>query len=365
MRVLINGLQAGNRSGTGRYTVELVRALIEHAPDVDLSVVWPAHLIAAAPRDGARVLPCNARPVARVVAEQRGLPAFRRDGADITHYPANFGPIARVPGLVVTVHDLGFLRNPDWFPADRAWYYRLLAKRTLRQARRIIADSAATRDDLRDLLGVDPSLVDVVPLGVAPEFRPRDVGSVAAARVRHRLPERYLLYVGTLEPRKNLVRLIEAFSAVAAEIPDDLVIAGRDGWKHAPIREAAAASPHRDRIHFPGFLAHDDLAALLTGARAFVWPSLFEGFGLPVLEAMACGAPVLTSDTSSLPEVAGDAALPVNPADTAAIAGALRRLAEDDALCGALSAAGVARAAEFTWERTARETVRAYAAALA
>jgi glycosyltransferase involved in cell wall biosynthesis len=364
VRILINGLQAGNRSGTGRYTVELVQALGRVAPEHALSVVWPSHLLATAPRQGARVLACNARPLARVLAEQRGLRGFGADAADIVHYPANFGPLARVPGLVVTVHDLGFLRNPDWFPQDRAWYYRFLAKQTLRRARRIIADSEATKRDVEALLGIAPDRVDVVPLGVSPRFRPQDAAAVAAARARFRLPASYLLYVGTMEPRKNLVRVVEAYSRIAGEIPQDLVIAGRNGWKHAPIHEAAKASPHAARIHFPGFIAQDDLPAVLSGARAFVWPSLFEGFGLPVLEAMACGTPVLTSDRSSLPEVAGAAALLIDPEDGDAIAGGLRRLAQEDHTCATLRHAGLERAAGFTWDRTARETLRSYEAAL-
>ncbi|MFQ3661823.1 MAG: glycosyltransferase family 1 protein, partial [Chloroflexaceae bacterium] len=166
----------------------------------------------------------------------------------------------------------------------------------------------------------------------------------------------YFLYIGTIQPRKNLTRLIEAFAHAG---PDDalLVIAGRRGWLSEPIVRRVAELGLTNRVRFPGYVPDADLPALLSGALAFVFPSLYEGFGMPVLEAMACGAPVLTSTTSALPEVAGDAALLVDPCDTDAIAAALRRLAADAPLRASLRARGLVRAADFTWERCARKTL--------
>jgi glycosyltransferase involved in cell wall biosynthesis len=359
MRVLINGLQAGNRSGTGRYTVELARALAVRPEIEELTLVWPESAPAPeGPR--VRIIRRDDRMLQRVFFDHIGLSALcTRVGADIVHYPANFGPASGARNLVVTVHDLSFLKHPEWFRPDRAWYYRMAIRRTVGLAARLIADSQATADDLNALLGVPAGRIEVIPLGVSAEFQPSSADIRDKVRRAYGLPERFFLYVGTLEPRKNLPRLVEAWSRVADGAPD-LVIAGRAGWKNRALDAAIARSAHRARIHRPGFVAQADLPALLSAADAFVWPSLFEGFGLPPLEAMACGAPVLTSNVSCLPEVVGDAALMVDPADTGAIADGLQRLATDAALRSELRKKGAARAQAFTWERTARLTVQSY-----
>jgi glycosyltransferase involved in cell wall biosynthesis len=282
-------------------------------------------------------------------------------GADLIHCPANFcSGRSRIP-QVLTVHDLSFLRHPEWFRVDRAAYYSYAIRRSVRLARRIIADSRATATDLESLLGVSPARIDVVPLGVGAEFQPATAERVDAVRKQYDLPEAFFLYVGTHEPRKNLARLVEAWNSIADEYPQDLVLAGRAGWKSAHLTAAIAASPHAARIHRPGYVPRRDLPALLSAADAFVYPSLFEGFGLPPLEAMACGTPVLTSATSSLPEVVGNAAVLVDPTDIASIAdGLLRVLAE----ATALRQHGPQRAAAFTWERCAAATIAIYRAAL-
>lgn len=360
MRVVFNAMQAGNRSGTGRYSTELLHALLDLSPRPDITVVWPSHVMTAGLEQRTTLLRYGANPVQRIITDQRGLATLLPFTPDVLHYPANFGPALRRRGLVVTVHDLGFLRCPAWFPQDRAWYYRLLAKRIAHTATRVIADSQATRDDLISLTRVPEDRIDVIPLGVSTLFRPQDAAAQTAARTRYGLPEQYFLYVGTQEPRKNLPRLIAAYARMASATACDLVVAGREGWKVEAIRTAVADAGCADRIHFPGYVAQEALPAVLSAARAFVWPSLFEGFGLPPLEAMACGCPVLTSNTSSLPEVVGDAALLVDPEDTDAIAGALQQLAQDDACCSALRTRGLARAASFTWARTAQATFETY-----
>jgi len=231
-------------------------------------------------------------------------------------------------------------------------------------ATRIITDSQATAADLHGMLGIPQDRIDVIPLGVDEAYRPVSPQDAAAVRSKYSLPESYFLYLGTLEPRKNLVRLIEAWSRIADACPHDLVIAGREGWKMRHIRRAVAASSQPSRIHRPGFIAHGDLPAMIGAAAAFVWPSLCEGFGLPPLEAMACGVPVLTSNISSLPEVVGDAALLVNPHHVEAIAEGMLQLAEDVPLRNALKARGLERAAGFTWRRTAEATIKTYRAVL-
>jgi glycosyltransferase involved in cell wall biosynthesis len=216
--------------------------------------------------------------------------------------------------------------------------------------------------------GISPNKIDVVHHGLSPQFRPLDGAAVAEACARYGLgaPGSYLLYVGTVQPRKNLARLIDAFAQVARQEAGGaalrLVIAGKRGWLTEEIERRAAASGVAGQVLFPGFVADADLPALLSGALAFVFPSLYEGFGMPVLEAMACATPVLTSTTSALPEVAGDAALLVDPHDTEAIAEGIARLLSDAALRERLRERGMQRAAQFTWHRCASETLRVLAA---
>lgn len=359
MRVLLNALQAGNRSGTGRYTLELMYALIA-TDEVDLGVVWPMDALPDRVPRGARVIGQTGGALARVMADQWTIPRAHARPYDLVHYPANIGPLRVNTPTVLTVHDLSFCHHPEWFSKSRAAYYRWAVPATARRATRVIADSEMTREDLVTLARVSPDKIDVVPLGVSDSFKPATESEKAAVRERHTLPERFFLFVGTLEPRKNLPRLVATWSSIAKEIPEDLVIAGRWGWRREELETALIKSPHRDRIHLIDFIAGEDLSAVLCCARAFVWPSLFEGFGLPPLEAMACGTPVLTSNTSSLPEVVGEAALMVDPQSESEITAALLRLSREDRLCVDLSKRGIGRAAAFTWARTARETLAVY-----
>lgn len=361
----MDGLQAGNQSGTGVYTNRLIRWLPEVAEDLDLAVLWPRGV--RPPEDRAvEFIPVRVSGVTdRLLLSQYTLPKLRRRGkADLAHYTSTVGSLLYAPETVVTVHDLSFFRHPEWFRRERAWYYRWATVLSVRPARRVIADSEATSLDLQAFLDIPESRIDVVPLGVDEWLAPADLGEIARARQEYGLPERYFLYLGTLEPRKNLPALVRAWSSVAEHLPQDLVLAGRWGWHAKALRGAVAASPHRSRIHFPGFIASEDLAAVLSGADGFVWPSLWEGFGLPPLEAMACGTPVVTSSTSSLPEVVGEAAILVSPEDEEAIAHALVRLVTDHALCQSLREAGLARASQFTWRRTAALTASSYRRAI-
>ncbi len=372
MRVLLNALQAGNRSGTGRYTIELAHALSHAHLLSELALAWPCGL----PFEGAdvRLLRQSASAPARLWADQWELPRrCRREAFDLLHYPANIGALFPLGcRTVVTVHDCSFYRNPEWFRPGRAVYYRVAATRSSRAAVRVIADSCATAEDIETFMGITRDRIDIVPLGISPAFAPPGVKRVQELRRRMKLPERFFLYVGTIEPRKNLARLLEAWSRHAAR-PDfpSLVIAGRMGWKTDRFQEAvvkhqktAKDQAARCRLQLLDHVAQADLPVLLGAAEAFVWPSLCEGFGLPPLEAMACGVPVLTSSASSLPEVTGDAALLVNPEDTDAIADGLELLAEETSLREILKEKGMRRAQEFSWNRTAQLTVESYQRAL-
>jgi alpha-1,3-rhamnosyl/mannosyltransferase len=260
--------------------------------------------------------------------------------------------------LVVTVHDLLPLRMPQWFTRETRAHARLTLP-FLRRADHLLTNSDWTRDEVLDLLGVAPERVTVTPFGVAPRFGPREVDRERLA-ARYGIEGRYVLCVGTREPRKNLGFAARAFDLVAADVPDcELVVTGAPGWG---LDESAH---HGARIRRTGFVSDEELVDLYAGAACFFFPSLAEGFGFPPLEAMACGAPVVSSERRAMADVLGDAALLVDPTDAEAAAAALRRVLGDEELAGRLRDAGLRRAGELTWERCAQATADAYAVAVA
>ena len=283
-------------------------------------------------------------------------PRARTLGADLLHCPANFGPALRVLPTVVTVHDLLPLRHPEWVPGGRARAAAVgaLQRRTLAAADRIVADSAATAADVIALGGRSAGEVDTVPLG-APAPTPRP--SRAA-------PERpFLLAGGNRMPHKNLARLVEAWSLIPAGERPRLVVTGSHG--DDPLRAEVARHGLDGDVDLRGWVRPDELAALYATACGYVLPTRFEGFGLPVLEAMAAGCPVLASDLPVLREVGGEAMDVFDPTSASAVAAAVRRLVADPARQDALRAAGRARAEAFTWERTATGTLAAFHRTLA
>lgn len=281
-------------------------------------------------------------------------------GLDLVHSPspAAVPPPGRGQRLVVTVHDLAFVVHPELFPTQWRLMYRAALSRAARSADAVLTVSRHTAEDLVRHTRIDPRRIHVTPLAAVLPEGPADVDATLA-RLKIRTP--YLLYVGTLEPRKNLVRLVRAYRRAAATgLPHALVLAGPVGWHHEPIlAEASRGSPGSVILTGP---TRDDreLDALYRGAALFCYPSLYEGFGLPVLEAMARGVPCVLSTSSSLPEVAGDAALLVDPRSTAGIADAIQRAAGDAELAGRLRTLGAERAARFSWATTAEKTLEAY-----
>ncbi|HVO71574.1 MAG TPA: glycosyltransferase family 1 protein, partial [Aggregatilineaceae bacterium] len=235
--------------------------------------------------------------------------------------------------------------------------------RSVRRATHVLADSRATRNDLVELYDTPPDKITVLLGGVNPEFAPvKDQHVRRAVQQRYGLPgNRYIFSIGTVQPRKNYARLIEALAALGPECEDvHLVIAGGRGWLEGPIYRAVGDLHLTGRVHFIGFARDEDLPALYSEAACLAYPSLYEGIGLPVLEAMACGIPVVTSNISSMPEVAGDAALLVDPYDVAALADALQRLLTDDALRADRVSRGVIQASRFTWTRAAQQLIEVY-----
>ena len=313
-------------------------------------------------------LPLASRAV-RIPYEQLALPvAGRRRGLDVFHFcDQAVSAVAPAPRTVVTVHDLAMVRLPETFGSRRATYKTAMTRRAVARASLVIADSGATKDDLVALLGADPACVRVVPLGVEPRFAAAGEAEAAAATRALGLTEPYLLYVGRLEPRKNLPVLVDAYARARRRhgVTASLVLAGSPSWLDEDLPARASAAGVGDHVRLIGHVPDGLLPGLLHGAVGVAYPSRYEGFGLPVLEAMAAGTAVVTSSVSSLPEVAGDATLLVDPDDVDGLAEALGRLEGDGALRTQLAAAGRVRAAGFTWERTAAETVAVYLEAAA
>ncbi len=270
-----------------------------------------------------------------------------------------------LPGTrtILTVHDLSFVRAPGAANPRLRAYLNDVVPRSVRRADHILADSQATKDDLIDLYDTPATKIDVLLSGVSAQFAPvTDSARLSAVRARYGIGDSpYILAVGTVQPRKNYERLIRAL-VVLPRVLDDvkLVIVGGRGWLSSPIYKAVEQLHLTDRVIFPGFADDADLPTLYSGARVFAYPSLYEGFGLPILEAFRCGVPVLSASTSSLVEVAGSAAILIDPFSIDAIANGLAQLLSDDALRSRLIEAGYAQAAPFTWDRAAEQLRKLY-----
>ncbi len=303
-------------------------------------------------------------PLRRIVWEQVIQP-FQLGGLDLYHALAFVAPLPLPAPMVVTVYDLSFIHYPNRLPAARRLYLRLFTGLTCRRARRVMVISQSTGDDVARTLGIPANKIDLAQPGYDPRiFHPLPFNKIANFRRAKNLPERFWLFIGTLEPRKNLTVLLEAYAALpdAQRIP--LIIGGGKGWDYEPIFEAVERHHLGAWVQFPGFIPSAELRFWYNSAEAFIFPSVFEGFGLPVLEAMACGTPVIVSDASSLPEVAGDAGLTLPPHDVGAWTQALRRAAEDVAWRRSARERGFEQAARFRWEATANKTIESYRKAI-
>jgi glycosyltransferase involved in cell wall biosynthesis len=307
------------------------------------------------------------RPPVRIAWEQTVLPlAAARARLPLLACPVNIRPVGCPCPAVVTVHDLIFLRDPARYQASKRLYLQALTGWSVRHARRVIAVSEATAADITGLLGVPRRRITVIPNGVeADGLRPLPPAEVAAFRRAKGLPDNVILYVGTLEPRKNLPALVRAFAAVREATGATLVIAGGKGWFYEEIFRTVRELGLEDAVRFPGYVPDAELPLWYNSARVFAYPSVYEGFGLPALEALACGVPVIAADTSALPEVVGTAGVLVDPHSDAALAAALRAVLTDPALAARLAAAGPAQAARFSWDAAARQTLAVYESAIA
>jgi glycosyltransferase involved in cell wall biosynthesis len=365
-------LVPGETGGMEVAARELIPELVAAAPQARFTAF--VNREAAAAKDGpwgelipAVTVPVNARSrVQWVAGEQLLLPSMAaRAGVDLLHSMASTAPLRGRFRRVVTIHDLIYARFPEAHTGLRNRGMKALVPAAARRSQRVIADSESTRRDLIELLRIDSGLIDVVPLGLgAPTGRA--ALPEAEARARFELGSRdVLLSLSAKRPHKNLAALIEALALIEADKRPMLVLPGYPTWHEQELRESAAQAGVEDDVRFLGWISGEEVEGLWALARGFVFPSLYEGFGLPVLEAMARGVPVACSDASSLPEVAGDAALLFDPHDRAQMAATMTRLMEDAELRERLRALGLARVQSFTWARSARLTLESYERALA
>ena len=358
--------------GIGRYTRELVRAVAKLPPDFDY------HLFSAKPPDTLPVAnplpedvhlrwhpaPLSEKWLYRFWYRARlPLPVQWSTGPlDLFHSPDFvLPPVSGGIPTLLTVHDLSFVYYPETFPAPLVTYLNRVVPWSVARATHVLADSEATRNDLLTVWGVPPHKVTVLYSGVSGAFRPMDDVAQTAVHRRYQLDDQpYLLAVGTVQPRKNYEMLVRAFARIQDRLPHTLAIAGGKGWMEETLLEEIARLGLAERVRMLGFVDDADLPALYSGATAVIMPSLYEGFGLPVLEAMACEVPVIISDVSSLPEVGGAAALQIAPVDELAWAEGMLAVVQDRPRRAEMAAAGRAQVARFSWDRAARQLVTLY-----
>jgi alpha-1,3-rhamnosyl/mannosyltransferase len=375
MRVAINQLTAlGAKTGIGNYTAELLRGLRIVAPGDSFEAFpprWWGSLsgLGRSLRGGGRgsragwksaflspLRKLSERALGGYLGMARCLSAI-----DLYHEPDHV-PLASSLPTVATVHDLSVLVHPEWHPADRVARFERCFARGLQQCRHLLAVSEFTRQELMRVLNVPADKITCTPNGVRSDLRPLTADELASARRRLGLPERFLLFVGTIEPRKNLLMLLRAYCDLPASVRDGcpLVLAGGWGWNAAEFRAYFESEAiHRGVVH-RNYVPDEDMAALYSGARALVFPSLYEGFGLPPLEMMACGGAVLASTARAIVDVVGDRAHLIEPADIDGWRDAMQRIIRDDEWLTELRTGVLERASAFTWERCARQTLEVY-----
>jgi glycosyltransferase involved in cell wall biosynthesis len=364
MRIGIDGIPLHYlKTGIGHYTFEVARCLALASPSDEFELISPHPFISQPGDVSDQELPTNLRAV-RVEAnllERRwwsiGLPRYIKRHPLALFHGTNFEvPLWKRCPTVLTIHDLSALLYPEKHQRRFRYRSRLLLPRMSRTATMIVTPSESVRREVCEHLHVTPEKVVAVPEAARRIFRQMSLEQTVATRKRFGVEDEFLLYVGTIEPRKNLLTLVRAFVEIlrTTKHRPQLVIAGKKGWLSDELYAYIKASETSDRILFTGYVTDDELCALYSSCRAFVYPSLYEGFGLPPLEAIACGAPVIASDIGSIREAVGKAARLIDPKDVDALARSIVRLLEDDGERQHLSSAGLKHAAGFSWEHTAR-----------
>ncbi len=364
MRIAMDASTISTQGGPRAYVLGLLDALkvIDRENEYVVFYNDPLHL-GRFPWARELVLPGKS-PLCRLWREHVSLPmACSREKVDLLHCPKSAVPVWSPCPTVVTLHDLIPITHPETETRAAQLYWRLQIPIAARRASFIITDSDHARKEIVEMFGVSGNHIAVTPLGYPPAMNePYDDARALDLKQRYGLPDSYILYVGTIQPRKNLDMLIDAYGRLRRDgsTAKKLVIAGRKGWLYDTLFAKIAALSLEDDVIFTGFVPDEDLAALYDRACLFVYLSLFEGFGLPPLEAMARGVPVVTSNSTSLPEVVGEAGIMVSPHNLDEIVDGMRRVLTDDCLAEQLRRSGKMRAAQFSWERTARETLELY-----
>ncbi|MFN8371626.1 MAG: glycosyltransferase family 1 protein [Anaerolineae bacterium] len=353
MRIAIDASRTtvARLTGTEHYALHLIRALIEHNRTLPLPHQLLLYFRDTPPDDLFPVrehVTLRVIPFARLWTHVRFAAALWRDKPDVTFVPAHTLPLLFPGRAAVTAHDLGYRYFPQAHSRGQRWYLDWTTRYSARRASVVLADSQATADDLQRFYGVPAAKISVVYPGV----NPLQLTEIDTVQKKYGIPPLYFLYIGTLQPRKNIARLVQAYARYRQMTGKNtaLVLAGSKGWLYDEAWTAGV-----DGVILTGYVDEADKGALYAGARALVFPSLYEGFGFPVLEAMGCGTPVICSSTSSLPELAGDAALLVNPLDVEAIAAAMQNITADETLRRDLIERGKAQAAKFTWAQAAEK----------
>ncbi len=368
---LLSGQAGYRRAGIHHYMAQVLRHLPavtnyhytiftrsqgEILPDAQRTVVssrWPTE-----------------RRLVRIAWEQTAWPlaAWQRR-LDLLHGMAFATPLLAPCPTVVTVYDLSFVHYPDRFPPTQRLYLLAQTRRACRQARRVVAISEAGRQDIHQVLGVDLARIDVVLPGVDRTFQPLPADAVAAFRRAKQLPDRFILHVGTLQPRKNLPTLIAAFAQLLKQSPHcadlQLILVGGKGWLYDEIFAQVEKLELQERVRFTGYVPDAELPLWYNAGALLIFPSIYEGFGLPILEAMACGTPVIAADTAVIPEVMGEAGLSFPASDAVALADSMSRVLDRPELAATMRRAGLIQAQRFTWEQAGCQMVAVYQQALA
>lgn len=364
---LLSGEAGYRRAGIHHYIYQLLAHLpqADDGPHYTIYTRQPSDWSARPDMTAVSTRLPTERRAARILWEQTAwaADAHRRD-LDLLHSMAFVAPPWLPCPLVATIYDLSFVRYPDTFPATQRRYLENQTARTARLAQRLIAISESGRRDIHDVYGVALERIDVVRPGVEARYRPLPAAEVAAWRAAEGLPERFLLHVGTLQPRKNIPVLLEALAQLSDRTIPLLLVGGR-GWFYDQLFAQVTALGLDNRVRFVGYVSDESLPYWYNAATVLAYPSLYEGFGLPIVEALACGTPVVAAETSSLPEAGGAAALYFDPANPAALAAQIDRVLGDDAMREQLGAAGPAQAAQFSWEQAGQALLEAYRRALA
>lgn len=375
MRIGLDGIPLGElKTGVGHYTFELARSLALLSPRDEFELVSPHFYVAAGGDESENASPPNLRltraRVGRLLRRRwwsLGLPLYDKLARFDLFHGTNYDvPLWGGRPTVVTIHDLSMFLHPETHEAHLVKRARGRLPMMARRATMIITPSQSVRRETCEHLGVEPDKVVAVPEAARRSFRRVPPAETAEVRRRLGVEEEFVLFVGTIEPRKNLLTLARAFDEIlrATRLRPQLVIAGKEGWLTGELFSYLKGAGAGERVRFTGYVSDDDLRALYSSCTAFVYPSLYEGFGLPPLEAMACGAPVITSRVPSLMETVGDAARLISPTDSSELAQAIIRLLEDSGEREQRSSAGLRRASEFSWEKTANTTLDVYREAL-